>query len=218
MKAKRTKPYTNQEFFTELCARVDLPKILDYTLADSKAVEIKSYECSFWNSLNFGVSEGIYLDVGLEFFHPKHEIVPLGTFKTLEDSQEAMREMARLLADITYTTFHFINEHLDDFDWEGYQVRGIQDGALVSYAVIYPDIASAMDEVLKNIDGYPCVQLYDRSKHEYSYFCKDVNGAPIKYKTKEECLQKSCVVEKEKIFTDRIPGSRLHDESDRADG
>ena len=48
MKAKRTKPYTNQEFFTELCARVDLPKILDYTLADSKAVEIKSYECSFW--------------------------------------------------------------------------------------------------------------------------------------------------------------------------
>ena len=53
MKAKRTKPYTNKELFTELCARVDLPKILDYTLADSKTVEIKSYECNFWNSLNY---------------------------------------------------------------------------------------------------------------------------------------------------------------------
>ena len=101
MKAKRTKPYTNKELFTELCARVDLPKILDYTLADSKTVEIKSYECNFWNSLNYGTSEGIYLDVGLEFLHPKHTVIPLGTFKTLEDSQEAMREMARLLADLT---------------------------------------------------------------------------------------------------------------------
>ena len=36
MKAKRTKPYTNKELFTELCARVDLPKILDYTLADKQ--------------------------------------------------------------------------------------------------------------------------------------------------------------------------------------
>lgn len=87
MKAKRTKPYTNKELFTELCARVDLPKILDYTLADSKTVEIKSYECNFWNSLNYGTSEGIYLDVGLEFLHPKHTVIPLGTFKTLEDSQ-----------------------------------------------------------------------------------------------------------------------------------
>lgn len=200
MKAKRTKPYTNQEFFTELCARVELPKILDYTLADSKTVEIKSYECNFWNSLNFGTNEGIYLDVGLEFLHPKHTIIPLGTFKTLEDSQEAMREMARLLADLTYTSYHFMNEHPDDFDWEGYEVRGLKEEASVSFAMTYANITAAMDEVLKEIDAYPCVRLYDRNKHEYSYFCKNANGTPIKCKTKEECLQKSCTMEKEKSY------------------
>lgn len=70
MKAKRTKPYTNKELFTELCARVDLPKILDYTLADSKTVEIKSYECNFWNSLNYGMSEGLS-GCGIGVFTPK---------------------------------------------------------------------------------------------------------------------------------------------------
>ena len=74
-------------------------------LGNSKTVEIKSYECNFWNSLNYGTSEGIYLDIGLEFRNPERTVIPLGTFKTLENNQEAMREMARLLADLIYTTF-----------------------------------------------------------------------------------------------------------------
>lgn len=100
MDTKRTKPYTNQEFFAELCKRVDLPRILDYSMASSKTVEIKSYECDFWNSMKYGTSEGIYLDIGLEFRNPERTVIPLGTFKTLDDSREAMREMARLLADM----------------------------------------------------------------------------------------------------------------------
>lgn len=186
---KRTKPYTNREFFAELCARVDLPRILDYSLASSKTVEIKSYECNFWNSLNYGTSEGIYLDIGLEFRNPERTVIPLGTFKTLEDNQGAMWEMARLLADLIYTTFNFMNEHLDDFDWVGYRVRGIEREATTSYAVSYTDITAAMEEILKVVDAYPCVQLYDCGKHEYSYFRKDTNGALAKYKTMEECLQ-----------------------------
>lgn len=180
-----------QERFTELCARVDLPKILDYTLADSKTVEIKSYECNFWNSLNYGTSEGIYLDVGLEFLHPKHTVIPLGTFKTLEDSQEAMREMARLLADLTYTTFRFMNEHLEDFEWEGYQVRGIKDGILTSWAMNCPDIDAAMVQVQQYLKTYTGIQLFDRSKHEYSYFCQGTDGILVKCETEEECLQKA---------------------------
>ena len=161
---KRTKPYTNREFFAELCARVDLPRILDYSLASSKTVEIKSYECNFWNSLNYGTSEGIYLDIGLEFRNPERTVIPLGTF-------------------------NFMNDHLDDFDWVGYRVRGIEREATTSYAVSYTDITAAMEEILKVGDAYPCVQLYDCGKHEYSYFCKDENGMLAKYKTMEECLQ-----------------------------
>ena len=50
-------------------------------------------------------------------------------------------------------------------------------------------LTAAMEEVLKVIDAYPCIQLYDYSKREYSYFCKDENGMLAKYKTMEECLQ-----------------------------
>lgn len=189
MDAKRTKPYTNQELFAELCKRVDLPRILDYSLASTEIMEVKSYECDFWNSLNYGTSEGIYLDIGLEFRNPERTVIPLGTFKTLEDSQEAMREMARLLADLICTTFHYMNEHLDDFDWTGYRIKGIGREAVELYSVSYTGIAAAMGEVLKAVDKYPCVELYDRGKHECSYFCKDKNGALAKYKTIEECLQ-----------------------------
>lgn len=189
MDTKRTKPYTNQEFFAELCKRVDLPRILDYSMASSKTVEIKSYECDFWNSMKYGTSEGIYLDIGLEFRNPERTVIPLGTFKTLDDSREAMREMARLLADLIHATFRFMNEHLDDFDWTGYRIKGIEREAVALYSVSYTGIAAAMGEVLKAVDEYPCVELYDRGKHEYSYFCKDKNGMLAKCKTIEECLQ-----------------------------
>lgn len=189
MKAKRTKPYTNQEFFTELCARVDLPKILDYSLANSSNIEIRSYECSFWNSLNFGTNEGIYLEIGLEYFAPKHTVIPLGTFKTLETSQEAMRDMARLHADLTYVMYHFMNEHLEDFEWEGYRIRGIKDGMKTSYAVTCKSFQHALELVLKNVDEYDFAQLYDYAKREYWYFRKDASGILFKGKTIEECLR-----------------------------
>ena len=99
-------------------------------------------------------------------------------------------ECGRKLGQSRNTT-DFMDEHLDDSNQEGYRVRGIQKGAATSYAVDYADMTAAMEEVLKVIDAYPCIQLYDYSKREYSYFCKDENGMLAKYKTMEECLQNS---------------------------
>lgn len=110
----RLKPYTNVELFQEICKIVELPNILDYSLATTDIREIRDYKCDIYNSLNYGINEGIYLDIGLEF--PGKKIIPLGTFKTLATHKEAIWTMGILLADLVRITTEFINANLDDFD------------------------------------------------------------------------------------------------------
>lgn len=170
----RTRPYTNIELFREVCKLVELPKILDYYLPASDVCEIKSYEYSTWNSLNYGGSEGIYLDIGLEF--TDHEIIRLGTFKTLNDNTEAMRTMGKLLADLVVAIAGFINKNIDDFDWTGYAVRGFVNGKPTSYGIIYSSLDRAMQEIENSVDQYDAVRLFDKSKREYHYFVREESG------------------------------------------
>lgn len=173
----RTRPYTNIELFREVCKLVELPKNLDYYLPASDVCEIKSYEYSIWNSLNYGGSEGIYLDIGLEFTDRK--IIRLGTFKTLDDSAEAMRIMGQLLADLVVAITGYINKNIDDFDWTGYAVRGFVNGKPTSYGVIYSSLDRAMQEIEKTVDQYDAIRLFDKSKREYLYFAREESGKII---------------------------------------
>ncbi len=125
----RKKPYTTGEFFYEICKQIELPDILDYNIGSRDQDEIKDIEWDFNTSLNFGGNEGIYLDVDMmkrgydEHGKWKPTFTHLGTFKTLDESKEAMKRMGELAGEFIYAAHEFIEKNEDDFTWTGYSVR-----------------------------------------------------------------------------------------------
>lgn len=97
-----------------------MPEILDYHLVSDEAGELSLTNDAFAlkNILNFGASEGIYLDLFLEF---KGKSYGFGTFKTLKDDREAMRRMGQLLGDFIYEFEDFVWKHDDDFSWDRFK-------------------------------------------------------------------------------------------------
>ena len=71
---------------------------------------------------------GIYLDLWIEYYvNNKREKKKLGTFKMLHEDNDAMYIMARLLADFIIEEQNYVNEHLDDFIWEGVDVYAFDE-------------------------------------------------------------------------------------------
>lgn len=129
----RMKPFTNAELFrliwemlkTEPDTEFDLG-MLDYGIASGDVVPISNYQWDTIGIVNFGGSEGIYLDLyadGIVDASGIRKRVPFGTFKTLRDDKTAFGLMGVLNADYVYAMRHFLNEHLDDFEWTGFNVR-----------------------------------------------------------------------------------------------
>lgn len=132
---------TNQTLFKEIKDILEkegkIPAILDYFLdEDYRIKEIRSYEFDIRMSISYGC-EGIYLDLYLdgELGHGELQKVGLGTAKTLESSDEAMRTMAILGADFISTGTHYINNHLDDFTWNGYNIAFLDESGKKVYGV-----------------------------------------------------------------------------------
>jgi len=125
----KKKPMTTAEVFNAVSGILKeegkLPDILDYSMENRNPVPIKSYEFELISCLDYGASEGIYLDLWLEFEGVKPR--KLGTYKTLEDSEKAMHIMAGLLADFTLCLRSYVKQHLDDFTWEGIDVYGLDE-------------------------------------------------------------------------------------------
>ncbi len=127
------RPMTTSEFFDKLCGILKaggmMPDILDYGLAEQKGVPMRTSEFSLKSCLDYGGSEGIYLDLWIEYEEEGSRTrVRLGTFKTLEDDRSAMRTMAALLADIIVEGYAYVRKNSDDFTWDGFQVFAV-DGA-----------------------------------------------------------------------------------------
>lgn len=129
----RMKPFTNAELFrliwemlkTEPDTEFDFG-MLDYGIASGDVVPISNYQWDTIGIVNFGGSEGIYLDLyadGIVDASGIRKRVPFGTFKTLRDDKTAFGLMGVLNADFVYAMRHFLNEHLDDFEWTGFNVR-----------------------------------------------------------------------------------------------
>ena len=105
------RPMTTQELFNRICDILEekgkMPDILDYRIATSRPVPIRIYEFELRNNLDYGGSEGIYLDLWIEYCEDNEWLKnDIGTFKTLEDSREAMHaRMGGLQGNFIFTGF-----------------------------------------------------------------------------------------------------------------
>lgn len=117
-----------------------LPEILDYAIASSAGYQYEVCDLDFEVKcdVNYGGSEGIYLDTCLEgvFGHGDENITaPFITFKTLEESDEALRTMCNLQADCMIATREYLKEHADEFKRKG--VRMTREDGLEDYDCYY---------------------------------------------------------------------------------
>ena len=146
------KPMTTKELFNKidgiLKEKDKLPDILDYGLATSNPVTIRTYEFELKNNLDYGGCEGIYLDLWIMYYDGKErQQKELGTFKTLSTSNEAMHTMAALLADFVIEECAYVNGNLDDFTWEGADVRPIdENGKRISWGYSCDSMEQALEK------------------------------------------------------------------------
>lgn len=121
------RPITVEELFRRICEILKenalLPELLDYSRASGCQEPVKTYEFSLLNRLSYGGNEGIYLDFQLECQDGKKKVsYPMGTFKTLREDEEAMHEMAGLLADFMIVGSRYVSANPDLFTWEGVSI------------------------------------------------------------------------------------------------
>lgn len=102
--------------------------ILDYSCAGSASELILSEEFDVVPHIVHGSNEGIYMEIRLEagectrvFSSPKPEL-RLGTYKTLQTDKDAYKTMAVLGAEFVYALHEYIDMHMDEFNWTGFDI------------------------------------------------------------------------------------------------
>ena len=170
------KPMTTAELFKKIQSilkeKGKLPDILDYGLADSSPVPIRTYEFELKSNLAYGGSEGIYLDLYIEFYEEDERCIRgLGTFKTLREDAGGMHIMAALLADFIIEENTYVNKNLDDFTWQGADVHAFDtSGNRLSWGYTCKSMESALkkkDELLKD---YPQVVVRDNATRKETIY------------------------------------------------
>ncbi len=152
-------PMTTEELFEKinsiLIEKGKIPDILDYSLATSNPIPIRTYEFDLRNSLNYGGNEGIYLDLWIEYrVENEKRRAAIGTYKTLYEDDNAMHIMASLLANFIIEEHSYVNGNLDDFTWEGADVHALKEnGERVNWGYTCGTMEAALkrkDELLKH--------------------------------------------------------------------
>lgn len=93
--------------------------INEYMLAeDSKKGKLCSYEFDLLPAVDFGGSEGIYIDCSLQgkFDESGRKSLHIGTIKTLDTGLDACKAMGELCGALLYHESRFVNENLYLFD------------------------------------------------------------------------------------------------------
>lgn len=158
--------YTNTEIFklimNQLQSEDRIPDILDYALAESDPVEIRNYEFDVLGAVNYGGSEGVYIDLFLRGnigYGWSKECTKLGTIKTLRTDDDSFRQMAVLMADFQIAATRFVNAHLNDFTWLGYDVDYYRAGETErSYGVTLKGVQTfeaAEEEAMRTMKRFP---------------------------------------------------------------
>jgi hypothetical protein len=91
----------------------------DYELADDmEKGKLCSYEFDLLPIVNFGGSEGIYIDCSIrgKFDESGRNSLHIGTIKTLDTSLDACKVMGELCGTLMYHDSKFVNENLCRFD------------------------------------------------------------------------------------------------------
>ena len=172
------RPMTTAELFDKiqdiLKDKGKMPDILDYGIATSKPVPIRIYEFELKNNLDYGGSEGIYLDLWIEYFEGDERSMPdLGTFKTLEDDDKAMHTMANLLADFILETYSYVSRNRDDFNWTGVDVHMLdENGGMVNWGYCCDSMEEALVRKDELIEKYPEVIIRDNATRMETHFIR----------------------------------------------
>lgn len=177
-KTVRNKPMTTEELFNRICGILKekelMPDILDYALATSDPLPMITYEFSIRNNLDYGGSEGIYIDLWIEFYRDNEKVVGgLGTIKILWQDREGMQIMGKLLADFIMEENAYVNAHLDDFTWKGADVHAVDgDGKTLSWGYSCPSMESALKKKDELLNKYPSVIIRDNATREERVYKK----------------------------------------------
>ena len=155
----RKKPFTTVELFNVINERLKkkgvLPDILDYGIETSNAVELRSYQFDVIGIVNFGGSEGIYLDIyadGIVDDSNTRKKIELGTYKTLHDDIDDFKVMGNLNAEFVFAARKFIDEHLDDFEWSGFEVLFYKGNCKhYSYGYTYSTFDEAKNRIVREL-------------------------------------------------------------------
>lgn len=175
----RRRPMTTEELFNRieviLKEKNKLPDILDYGLATGNALPITNCEFDLRSNLAYGNSEGIYLDLWIEYFYEDENYrKDLGTFKTLQDSKEALHMMAALLADFIIELNAYVRANEDDFAWEGIYVYPVDGtGKRVGWWYSCSSMERALEKEDKLLEEYPQVAIRDNATRKEKIFCRD---------------------------------------------
>ena len=108
-----------------------LPDILDYSLSSRYSFPVKNVVWDCVGRVNFGGSEGIYLDMYLSGDTDGTGVNGdhlFATYKTLERDDDIFLQMAILGAKFSLETYHWLGERLDDFTWTGYDIAFLLGG------------------------------------------------------------------------------------------
>ena len=178
------KPMTTEEFFDKMCEILKekgmMPDILDYALATSEPVPMETYEYGIRNNLDYGGSEGIYLDLWIEYYGEdgNKQRSSLGTIKTLREDDEAMHIMANLLADFVTQQRRFANANLDDFTWRGADTYAVdENGKRYGWGYSCGTMGAAIKKKDELLEKYPKVAVRDnKTRKEKIYIAEATQG------------------------------------------
>ena len=170
------RPMTTKELFHKirdiLKEKGRLPEILDYGLATDKPVPIRNCDFELKNNLDYGGSEGIYLDLWMVSFEDgEKQTCGLGIFKTLDSSDGAMHIMADLLADFIIDATSYVNRNQDDFTWEGADVRAFDgNGKPLHWCYSCGSMENALKRKNELLEKYPEVVVRDNATRKEKHF------------------------------------------------
>lgn len=172
---------TTEEYFNIICKILTekglLPNVVKCFYAADNPIPMTTF--------NFRIVNDLYYDGGiyLRLWHKctvddgTEKMIGFGTFYSLRQDREAMQLMGKLLADILIESKRYINEHIDDFTWEGTEVYALdKDGnRWYQYHMVSnkEETMQIKDELLKK---YPTVIIRDnttRKKTIYKNYADD---------------------------------------------
>lgn len=107
-----------------------VPDFLEYAIPTRNEYEFRNYAFDILGTVNFGSNEGIYIDVFFRGDIGDSNITSgsMGTIKTLNKDEDSFYGMAELMAAFQLAANTFVNEHLDDFTWTGFDIYFLKAG------------------------------------------------------------------------------------------